>query len=682
MSERYNNFLSRLKAAAPVSALLFGVFFGALDAISVINAASYLFAGLFDQIIFVLFCVSFYALVGLLLGLAAALVPLALFPVGKNLDGGQLGGFYLVLVSGVLAALVALVENVAFTTLSQEPVRNLLVIAAIAAGAYFLISFLAKFIVRVRPLCNGLRQVSDVLLNKLVLGVILVILIATGFQVVGTAGNKIEGQTGPPNILLISFDTLGSGHVGAYGYDKPTTPNIDRFAKEGTLFENHFTVSRITLPSHMTMFTSVYPSVHRVIDSFASVLDQQFVTLAEILQESGYETGAFVDGNRELNIGAAHGFDQGFEFYQHYPERFLKHEKLYLIKRLLNFVENSLHRRGTPDMHSANLFDSAMSWLIGRRPDKPFFLFLHTYDIHSDFGTRLPYVSPDGYEEIIPTAYRGDFDGCGSDGACATKHLVNINKKVRRGRDPAEFLSSEEADHIATLYDRGIRYTDDQFGRFFDSLRQANILDNTIVMLTSDHGEEFYQHNQMKHVQYYDEVLQVPLVVRYPGRFQAGTRVQALSRSVDLLPTLLDAAGIDFQSEQFQGVSLLPYTTGNDTLPELTLFAGQDHPSMDAETRIARTLQHKYIRNGSDRKHYHFNLERPEELYDIVADPHETTNIVQDAKATHEALSGSMDKWNTECLDLLGQMAPTGLTKKIKIDGKSAEALKSLGYVK
>ncbi len=681
---REHGLRTRFKITVPLFTLLVGMVAGLIDGFLIVLQAPHLFPGLLEVLVFPVFSVGVYAVFGLAFGMGLSLLPTGLFVKIGKLDEKEMQGFSLSLLIGTTCALLLLVEGITFTTISENLVRNLLTILLILGGTYALIIIMTNIFRRFSGLLNLLTKSSAFLRNGRVLSGLAVVFVLSWFAVRPGGFSEVEtSAAAKPNIILISFDTLSAKHVGCYGYSKPTTPNIDRFAEEGALFENQFSVSRITLPSHMSMLTSVYPAVHQAINSFASVLDDRFVTLAEILKENGYETGAMVDGNRLMNIGAAHGFDQGFDFYDHYPERFFRHEKLYVLKRLANFTGNFLHRHGIPDMHSDTIFSGALSWLTGRKQDRPFFLFLHTYDIHSDWGTQLPYVAPRKYEELIPSDYSGDFTGCGSDGVCATKHLVNINKKVRRGGDPEKFLSQEAAEYIATLYDRGIRYTDDQFGLFFDDLRRSNLLDDTIILLTSDHGEEFYEHAQLKHVQYYDEVLEVPLLIRYPGKIDPGTRVESLSRAVDLLPTLLDLAGIASNSEQFQGVSLVPYLTPtNGGLKDLTLFAGQDHPSMDAETKIARTLNYKYIRNGSDRKHYKFNLERSEELYDVRNDPGETQNLIGQIPAIHHSLQDKMETWSMACLKLRDEIMPTELTQKIEIDRKAAEALKSLGYVK
>lgn len=669
--------IRRAQSAIAVFVLMIGLVAGILDSIHVIRTSGYLFTGLFDRIVFVLFSFSLYSIFGLVAGLCASFVPLAIFPGASRLEPIALPGFYLSLFVGLGSGLVVAVEQIAFTNFTHQLLRNLVLLAVIAIVAYLLIFILMKFLVHAPGLGKFIDGFGRILLNKISLSGLVILLFASGYGVISVPANGAATPADHPNIILISLDTLGAGHVGAYGYDKPTTPSIDQFATEGVLFENHFTASRITLPSHMTMFTSVYPSVHRVIDSFASVLDDNFLTLAEILSKDGYQTGAFVDGDRALNIGAAHGFDQGFDFYEHYPQRFYKQEKLYLTKRWTNFIENFLHRHGTPDMHSDQIFGGALSWLKGRKANAPFFLFLHTYDIHGDFGTKLPYVAPIEYSDIIKSDYHGDFTGCGASGTCATSYLVEINKKIRRGRQPDEFLSQEDAAYIATLYDRGIRYTDDEVGKFIAHLRQLGVLDNTIVMVTSDHGEELFQHHQLKHVQYYDEVLKVPLIIRYPEKLSPGTKISALSRSVDLAPTLLDLAGLPHRFDQFQGVSLVAKSDS-----QRVLYAGQDHPSMDAETKVVRTLRYKYIKNGSDRLRYSFNVDRPEELYDIVADPQEKNNIIAAREDVHMEMTQLMDKWSSDCWAVQGKILPAGLTKKVTIDKKAADALKSLGYVK
>ena len=225
-------------------------------------------------------------------------------------------------------------------------------------------------------------------------------------------------------------------------------------------------------------------------------------------------------------------------------------------------------------------------------------------------------------------------------------------------------------------------YTDFWFGQFIEALQKRNLWDNTIIMVTSDHGEEFLEHRQLKHYQHYDEVLKVPLVIRHPERLKSGTKVNNLTRSIDLFPTILELTDIEHESSQFQGVSLVPLANDESGMEELTLYGGQEEP-WDTDTRVMRTLTHKYIINGSNRGGYALKTGEPEELYDLRKDPGEHENIIKSEVSVFQKMNDEMTLWTDVCLALRSEIVPTELAdNKKRIDKKSVETLRSLGYIR
>ena len=493
--------------------------------------------------------------------------------------------------------------------------------------------------------------------------------------------DKKFGKPAKPNIILISLDTLSARHLSCYGYLRKTSPHLDNLAAQSVLFENNFSVSRSTLPSHMSMMTSVYPAVHRATDSFTGILDSNFVTLAEVLKEHGYATGAFVDGSRSVHIGGLHGFDHGFDFYEHYPDRFVAYEKIYLIRHFTTALDHLLHRLGIPDMHSERIFEGVISWLRGYGEERPFFLFIHDFDIHDDFNCRLPYVVPQPFQSMYYPNYAGGFTGCGDNGMCGSTYLGHLNGLIRQGRLLPDEFAQDDVTYITSLYDAGIAYVDNYLGMFFKELDRMNLTENTLLIVTSDHGDEMMEHDQFKHTQYYDEILNVPLLMRYPVALPAGRRVKPLVRSIDILPTILDLVGIP-SHEQFQGSSLVPYIVGEGGDEDRVCFGGQDRP-MDIDTRFLRTPSFKYIHNGATRAGYHMNRNKPKELYELASDPTELINVVDKDVQTAKALQEELERWSEANLALREKIVGSAkLTKKIDIDEKSLQELKSLGYIK
>lgn len=678
-----HSFGSRLKVALPLVSFLFASVAGILDGVRVLYVAPHMFGGFLDKVLFILFAMGIYALVGLVFGFLLTLAPPGWFTRQPKLDRSALNSFYLSFLIGAVIGLLVLMANIDYPFLRRYPVEYSLIFVATLIGGYFGVRLTFSLLNNFKTVGKSLERWGRLFGNpKISLLFAVIFMVAIVKVMVVSPALKLTQDRDKPNVILISLDTLTATHLGCYGYPRPTSPNLDRFASDAVLFKNHFSVSRSTLPSHMSIFTSVYPSVHRATDSITGVLDDRFATLAEILQENGYETGAFVDGGRNVHIGAVHGFDQGFDFYEHFPERFLPQEKLFVFTRLINLGSSILQRNGHPVMHSENIFASGFFWLTQRSYDRPFFLFLHTFDIHSDFGTKLAYVAPPEFRSLEYSDYKGDYTGCNSKGKCASEYLAQVNKKIRRGGDPSEFFSEEDIKYIASLYDCGIEYTDFHLGSFLNNLRETNLLDNTIVVITADHGEEFFQHGQLKHTQYYDEIIKVPLVIRFPGKLEAGTVVDQLTRSIDVAPTILDLCEIQARSEQFQGSSLLTLTQGiNGKAEQRTLFGGEDRP-LDSNTKIMRTPEYFYIRNGSERKMFKFNLEKPEELYNLSSDPNQLTNVIDEEVDVYENMRLEVDKWTLDCVDLRSQLIPEEITKEIEIDERSLEELKSLGYIK
>lgn len=675
------SFKERFKSALPVALLVF-VWFAMVDSYSVMRTTALFFPSALDKFFYVVFAAGVYLIAGAVAAVGLAILPLSIFAANKNSDRSRLAAFYLSIIIGLGAGFLVIIESVTFFYFYLNPLKDALKIAATVVSSYLLIRLLTWMFSKSASLSRAIQAAAIFFVRKSLLIGLAVLFVVSCFQVFHLRPARQIAADGRPNIILISFDTLAARHMSAYGYPQNTTPNLDQLAKEGALFQNHYSVSRTTLTSHMSILTSTYPGVHKVIDSYESVLDDRFITLAEILKEEGYENAAFVDGTRELNIGAAHGFDSGFDFYGHYQERLTKFERLYLVKRLLNFVETLLHRYGIPDMHTEKIFASATDWLRQRRGHRPFFLFLHTYDIHSDFGTTLPYVAPKAFRKHIYHDYRGSFNGCGESGKCATDYLVEINVKLRKGKaQPEELLSVEDVKYIASLYDAGIEYADYQFGRFMQNLKKLGALENTIIVATSDHGEEFFQHSQMKHTQYYDEILQVPLILYFPKKLSPGAQISQLTRSIDILPTILELADIERNSEQFQGRSLLEYVGGQTNGKEAYLFGGEDRP-VDIDTRFLRTTSHKIILNGADRRDYEFNFHKPFELYDLKTDPDERHNIALTDTATFSQMLAQIEGWVRECSQLRHKLIPTENENKLTLDEKTRETLKSLGYLK
>jgi arylsulfatase A-like enzyme len=349
------------------------------------------------------------------------------------------------------------------------------------------------------------------------------------------------GTPARPNVVLVSIDTLRADHLSAYGYARPTSPNIDRLAREGTVFARAYASSSWTIPSHMTMFTSLPPSLHGV-DDVGRKLDPARITLAERFRDSGYQTAAVVSGP---TMHAAFGFDQGFDRYENTTafedEDFTRGD----ATRPTAATRQRSHQEVTGNV----VAERVERFIDDARP--PFFLFVHFWDPHYD------YIPPPPYDTRFDPSWKGDFD------------FSNVEFNMAISPD----MPARAFRHLVALYDGEIASTDAAVGRVIASLEQRGWLDGTLVALTADHGEEFFEHGNKGHMTtLFEEVLHVPLIFRMPSLVRAGARSDAIFGSVHLMPTLLGVAGLRAGPEAV-GTDLSEHLAGDDPPPGLWAFA-------------------------------------------------------------------------------------------------------------
>jgi arylsulfatase A-like enzyme len=332
--------------------------------------------------------------------------------------------------------------------------------------------------------------------------------------VVGLSACAGESSRRRPNVVLISLDSVRADHLSCYGYSRPTSPHLDRLAAEGTLFTRAYSASSWTVPSHMTMLTSLWPSLHGV-DTWKKHLDPARVTLAERFRDAGYDTAAFVSGP---SLHAAFGFDQGFRLYNNTmafsPEDFQAGDP--------TLPSTIAHARSHQLVTGPRVSELVRRWL-DQEATRPFFLFVHLWDPHYD------YIPPPPYDKMFDSGYRGTFD---------FSHL-DSNRDIRAD------MPLRDEEHLVALYDGEIAATDGVIGELIESLERHRLLDGTLVVITADHGEEFFEHGGKAHFRtLFDEVIHVPLIFRLPGRVRAGQRTEVIFDAVHLMPTILGIAGI------------------------------------------------------------------------------------------------------------------------------------------
>ena len=411
------------------------------------------------------------------------------------------------------------------------------------------------------------------------------VLVGVAGLVILVASHGCGTRSGDTNVIFISIDTLRADHLGCYGYARDTSPAIDRFAKRAILCRNAFSHTPKTAPSHMSMFTSLHPTVHGVhmfkkeLDPILYVLDEKIKPLAEVLRENGYTCVAFTGGG---NVGAGYGFDRGFEIYQ------------------------------TGKGH----WQEGIDWIAANR-GKKFFIFFHTYVVHD------PYYPPEPFYSMFDPDYSG--------GMLRPPGTERVWVTAQTYWDHVNIEDEKDVKQLVALYDGEIRFMDERLMQpLLRALEELNLLKNSIVIFTSDHGEEFNEHGRFKHEQVYDELLHVPLLFRLPDRLAATIQPKEISnqiRLIDIMPTILELLDVRTPTHTLQGTSLVPVFRGEEA-GDRELYAtrviSSNRGKPFVRNYVLRLDGHKLIRNVN----YKYRLNVPWEFYDLAADPGETRNLV------------------------------------------------------
>lgn len=306
------------------------------------------------------------------------------------------------------------------------------------------------------------------------------------------------------------------------------------------------------------------------------------------------------------------------------------------------------------------ILPKARRWLAERGP-QPFFLFLHTYDIHSDWK-RLPYDAPEDFNERFTRGYAGEFTGCMFE-VCASELLRLMNqRRTQGGSDLRELFTPDDLDFIVGLYDGGIAYVDRELRRLFEYLKELDLYDESLIVITSDHGEEFLEHGLFLHHQNFEEVARVPLLVKLPGGRGGGRRVPGLVTTLEVMPTVLELVGIE-PNPEVQGASLLPMIAGRMPGREVV--------------RLAGGLE----KLRSDRWSVLFNQHGPVRLYDLSVDPGERNDLLAHHPGIAESLHRQYEEIRTEEQILRDRLEAGGGGGEVELSDEEVERLRSLGYL-
>jgi arylsulfatase A-like enzyme len=428
------------------------------------------------------------------------------------------------------------------------------------------------------------------------------------------------------NVILISIDTLRADHLGTYGYRRNTSPNIDRLARESVLFDRNINTGGGTLPVHVSMFTSLPPTVHGIWPDSGRALDSARVTLADQMRAAGYHTRGYTGGGF---VRAKYGLGQGFDYFYDSGGNFAT--ELPLLNQ----------------------------WLDTYHGGK-FFLFLHTYDVHSGFD-KLPYDHGAAWNRLYTANYGGSFDGC-KEGLCASALLSRINREVVAKRLRAtDVFSAADIAYMMGLYDGGISYVDDALGRLFEGLKARGLWDKTVLVFTADHGEEFTEHRLFLHDQNYEEIARVPLIIHFPRGAFGGRRISEMVSTLEIMPTILDAVGIPSNPE-VEGESLLPLiASGAEGLAQVYMAGALEKLRTPGWSLLA-------LETG------------PAQLFDLRQDPGETTNLIYQRPQMARALFAQYLAARRHELRLARQLLLARPDSMITLTPEEKAHLRSLGY--
>jgi len=427
-----------------------------------------------------------------------------------------------------------------------------------------------------------------------------------------------------PNLVLVSIDCLRADHVGAYGYSRDTTPNVDAFARESTLFRNAMAVSSYTLPTHASMLTGLPPSLHGA--TVRRRISRSVDTLPELLARGGYAVHGVVSAPF---LSPVYGFADGFDTYRLSSDR------------------------------ASGLVDRALA-LLDEGAGRSQFLFLHLFDAHA------PY-SPPG--DIL-----GRFGSRPED-------VSDLHAMIEKRLPPESEAAIDEA---RSLYDGEIAYVDREIGRFFEGLRARGLYDSSLVVVTADHGEAFFEHGYWEHARpwrdegpgLYQEIVHVPLLVKRPNA-AGGAVVDDVVSQMDIFPTLLEAAGGRLENPWAR--SLFGNRGGGGNGWALSEFLSTPQRGGATLSLALRRGNLKYLasyRAGSINEVYASDPVE-EAFYDLLADPGERRNLLPEGDPAIVDARETLKRY----LQAAREYHAGSTEEDVSLDPELRRKLKSLGYI-
>lgn len=475
------------------------------------------------------------------------------------------------------------------------------------------------------------------------------------------------------NVVLLVLDSVRADHLSAYGYHKNTSPNISDIAKEGVIFENTFSAAPWTVPSHASIFTGKYPSYHKCVLRNLQ-LGKQNTTLAEILRRNRYRTMAITACpllRPEYGIGR--GFDDFINMGDLSIDKLLRKAPKEVVRTLIS----------GPDKFTF-LNNETVKKLLNKnsKSGKPFFLFVNYFNCHAPYNPPKPFKRKfcDRLDES--RLYIWELILNRTVGAREKDSNSKVNKRKIRflanGSGGYSFMagrikvSEEEWRIVRSLYDGEIAYLDYRIGELVNFLRKEELFDETLLIITSDHGENFGEHGFASHGYcLYDTLIRVPLIITCPSLIQSKRRISSLVSTIDIFPTVIRALGLMKTPSDIQGVSLYPFGKQKFhrfVCAEFEKGHTRIGVSMEKGLKCIRTKSHKYIVSSN----------QEEELYNLQNDPFEKRNLINECPDKARLLRTELER--------IMDISYFGPEESIYMEDKHEQEqlirrLKQLGYI-
>jgi arylsulfatase A-like enzyme len=594
-----------------------------------------------EQFSGLLFLVVAYGILGGFIGVGVNLL-LQLIPIHHDRKSNPLllGG--LIVSASVSINLFLIFVFRAFRDYHAEKVRvteplGLLTILVVFVGA-IVVFVVSRFILTrlvpgllswmIRP--KGFVTIMAVLI---IIGLMFQFTLSRETEAVSSPFNSSQqsGLTSKSNVIMIMVDTFRPDWIGCYGNQNISTPHIDALARDGVRFSTVYAQATHTKPSTASLLTSRYPSEHRAIHK-NDVLPNSVTTVAEVYAKAGYYCGGIVTN---VNLAPIYNFQQGFNEFTYLPPKYLFGANESASRSIIYGVIRLIRMKLVKSLWVQHFYRSGetvtgyVTNFMQREKDKKFFLFVHYMDPHD------PY-------------FEHPYDGKG------------YSRAAMPNPDP-KFV--EPFKHN---YTQEIEYMDGWIGKVVEDLKSNGLYDNSLIVLTADHGEEFYEHGGWWHgTTLHEEQVRIPLIIKFPGGVEAGTVRNDLARSIDITPTILELSGID-RPELMHGSGLFEATS--DSPRATSVFSETDHEGNVVQ--MLRIGPWKYIKTNPENP----RKQPPEQLFNVEQDPNELQNL---AGSDPVRSSEMLKDLNSQYQEILANQEK-GSEKNL--DKATQERLRALGY--